>query len=68
MAKKVKNRDSLVFLYRVSQKIWEFSDLWISIVIPNFKSQNIILSARVYLMKSVKDCKNVSIMSPQDEQ
>ena len=42
--------------------------LWISIVIPNFKSHNIIMSARVYLMKRVKDCKDVSIMSPQDEQ
>ena len=26
------------------------------------------MSARVYLMKRVKDCKDVSIMSPQDEQ
>ena len=26
------------------------------------------MSARVYFMKSVKDCKDVSIMSPQDEQ
>ena len=42
--------------------------LWISIVIPNFKSHNIIMSARVYFMKRVKDCKDVSIMSPQDEQ
>ena len=42
--------------------------LWISIVIPNFKSYNIIMSARVYFMKRVKDCKDVSIMSPQDEQ
>ena len=42
--------------------------LWISIVIPNFKSLNIIMSARVYFMKRVKDCKDVSIMSPQDEQ
>ena len=39
--------------------------LWISIVIPNFKSHNIIMSARAYFMKRVKD---VSIMSPQDEQ
>ena len=38
-------------------------------VIPNFKiCHNIIMSARVYLMKRVKDCKDVSIMSPQDEQ
>ena len=41
---------------------------WISIVIPNFKIHNIIMSARVYFMKRVKDCKYVSIMSPQDEQ
>ena len=25
------------------------------------------MSARVYFMKRVKDCKNVSIMAPQDE-
>ena len=37
--------------------------LLISIVIPNFKSHNTILSARVYFMKRVKDCKDVS-MSP----
>ena len=36
--------------------------LWISIVIPNFKSHNIIMSARVYFMKRVKDCKDMSIM------
>ena len=41
---------------------------WISIAIPNFKSHNIIMSARVYFMKRVKNCKDVSIMSPQDEQ
>ena len=35
--------------------------LWISIVIPNYKSQNIIISARAYFMKRVKDCKDVSI-------
>ena len=29
--------------------------LWTSIVIPNFKSHNIIMSARVYFMKRVKD-------------
>ena len=29
---------------------------------------NIIMSARVYFMKRVKDCEDVSIMSPQDEQ
>ena len=40
----------------------------ISIVIPNFKSHNIIMSARVYFMKRVKDCKDVPIMFPQDEQ
>ena len=42
--------------------------LLISIVIPNFKSHNIVMSARVYFMKRVKDCEDVSIMSPQDEQ
>ena len=42
--------------------------LWISIVIPNFKSHNIIMSARVYFMKRVKGYKDVSIMAPQDEQ
>ena len=41
--------------------------LWISIVIPNFKSHNIIMSAWVYFMKRVKDCKDVSIMSPQEQ-
>ena len=46
---------------------WISSLLWISIVIPNFKSHNIIMSARVYFIKRVKDCKDVSIMSPQDE-
>ena len=57
----------------MSQKTWEFSDefdivIVISIVIPNFKSHNIIMSDRVYFMKRVKECKDVSIMSPQDEQ
>ena len=42
--------------------------LWISIVIPNFKTHIIIMSARGYFMKRVKDCKDVSIMSLQDEQ
>ena len=42
--------------------------LLISIVIPNFKSNTIIMSARVFLMERGKDCKDVSIMSPQDEQ
>ena len=31
--------------------------LWISIVIPNFKRNNIIMSARVYFMKTVKTVK-----------
>ena len=35
--------------------------LWTSIVIPNFKGHNIIMSARVYFLKRVKDCKDVSI-------
>ena len=47
---------------------WISSLLWISIVIPNFKSLNIIVSATVYFIKRVKYCKDVSIMSPQDEQ
>ena len=38
---------------------WISSFLRISIVIPNFKSLNIIMSARVYFMKRVKDCKDV---------
>ena len=42
--------------------------LLISIVIPNFKSHNSIMSTRVYLMKTVNVCKDVSIMSSQDEQ
>ena len=42
--------------------------LWISIVIPDFKSHNSILSAIVYFMKTVKGCKDVSIMSKQDKQ
>ena len=42
--------------------------LWISIVIPNFKTHNVIMSARVYFMKRVKDCKDVSIMYSLDEQ
>ena len=57
----------------MSQKTWEFSDefdivIVINIVIPNFKSHNIIMSANVYFMKRVKECKDVSITSPQDEQ
>ena len=47
---------------------WISSLLWISIVIPNFKSHNIIMSARAYFMKSVNSCKDVFIMSPQEEQ
>ena len=47
-------------MYRVSQKTWEFSD--------EFDIVFNIMSARVYFMKRVKDCKDVSIMSPQDEQ
>ena len=62
------------FIIQGVPKTWEFSDefdivfAWISIVIPNFKTQNIIMSARVYLMKTVNDCKDVFIISPQDEQ
>ena len=47
---------------------WISSLLWISIVIPNFKIHNIIMSARVYFMKTVNGCKDVSMMSLQDEQ
>ena len=60
--------------YRVSQKHGNSvtnsisSLLWISIAIPNFKSYNIIMSARVYFMKRVKACKDVSLKFPQDEQ
>jgi len=60
--------------YRVSQKHGNSvtnsisSLLCISIVIPIFKSHNIFIFARVYFMKRVKDCKDVFIMSPQDEQ
>ena len=36
--------------------------LWISIVIPDLKIH------RVYFMKTVNGCKDVFIMSPQDEQ
>ena len=36
------------------------------IVIPNFKSHNIIMSARIYFMKTVNGFKDVSIMSSQD--
>ena len=42
--------------------------LRISIAIPNFKSHNINKSARVYFIKRVKDCKDVTLMSTQDEQ
>ena len=34
---------------------WISSLLWISIIIPSFKSHNIIMSARSYFMKRVKD-------------
>ena len=71
------NKDDIysrLLIYRVSQKHGNAvtnsisSLLWMSIVIPNFKSHNIIMSARVYFMKRVKDCKELSIISPQDEQ
>ena len=41
--------------------------LYNSIVIPDFKSHNIITAARVYFLKTVNGCKDVSIMSPQDK-
>ena len=37
--------------------------LWISIVRPDFKSPNIIMSARVYFIKMIKDFKYVSHVS-----
>ena len=55
-------------------KKWEFSDEFDIVFVmnyhcnPNFKSHNIIMSARVYLMKRVKDWKDRPIISPQDEQ
>ena len=42
--------------------------LWISIVITDFKSHNIIMSDKVYLMKTVNGYKDVSLMSPQNKQ
>ena len=39
-----------------------------SIVIPDLESNSIIMSARVYFMKKVNGCKDVSVMSLQDEQ
>ena len=42
--------------------------LWISSVMPSFKSHNILMSARVYFMKTVNGFKDVSIMSPLDKQ
>ena len=61
------------FMYRVSKKTWEISDAFdivfvMNQVIPIFKSHSIIMSARVYFMKTVNGCKDVSIMSTQDEQ
>ena len=47
---------------------WISSLLCISNVIPNFKIHNIIMSARIYFMKRVNGYKDVSLMSPQDEQ
>ena len=44
------------------------SRLRINIVKPDFKSHNISMSDRVYIIKSVNDCKDVSIMALQDEQ
>ena len=35
---------------------------------PSFKSHNILMSARVYFMKTVNGFKDVSIMSPLDKQ
>ena len=42
----------------------EDADIWFS----QTESHKIIITARVYFMKRVNSCKDVSIMSPQDEQ
>ena len=46
--------------------------LRISIVIPDFKSHNFIMSARVYFVKTVNGCKDVSKglckMNSEDDQ
>ena len=57
----------------MSQKTWEFSDefdivIVISIVIPNFKSHNIIMSDRVYFMNTLNGCKDVSTTFFQEKQ
>ena len=50
-------------LQGVPKKTWEFRDefdkvfVMNSIVIPNFKSHNIAISARVYFMKTEKTAK-----------
>ena len=62
-------------IFKTSLYIYIFQDekcrlmrnLSLSMVIPNFKS-HIIMSARIYFMKTVNGCKDVSTMSPQDEQ
>ena len=38
-----------------------------NIVIPDFKSHNLIMSARVYFMKTVKGCDDVFLISLQGE-
>ena len=43
--------------WRIRYRLCYQLALWI--VIPNFKSQNIIMSARVYFMKRVKDMSNL---------
>ena len=58
MTEKIHPRKQLPLYYRVSQKTWEFSD----------EFDIVLVTARVYFMKRVKDCKDVFIMSPQDEQ
>ena len=59
MKEKIHPRKYLPLYYRVSQKkTWEFSD----------EFDIVLVNARVYFMKRVKDCKDVFIMPPQDEQ
>ena len=53
----------VVKIQGVPKNIGIQSLLWIKIVIPNFKSHNISMPAKVYFMKRVNGCKDVSIMS-----
>jgi len=44
--------------WRIEYRLW----YELALLIPNFKSQKIIMSARVYFMKTVNDCKDVILM------